>query len=123
MSNDLQDLKENYRRTRAPDALHTELLREYEARSKPRWSAPVVAFASFALVAATAMFVVMQPQPDAAGQIAQAQVAPSPSVVTAYTGELGQLSVSRLSLPAKPDLSGVTSVPALPSTPAFPTTL
>ncbi len=124
-----RDLQNTYRRMRAPDGLSTALIHEYETRAKPGLSAPVAAFASIALVAAAAIFVMTQmPADDVTEQIAQAPVTaaslePSPSALTAYTGELGQLSVSRLRLPAKPDLTGVTSVPALPVAPSFPTTL
>ncbi len=111
-----KNLRKDYQRMRAPAALGAELVGDYQTRAKPGSFAPAAAMASFVLVAAAALFV---PRDQGDERV---QTLPSPAAVTAYTGELGQLSVSRLSLPAKPDLSGVTRVPTLPPAPSIPTT-
>ena len=123
----MNELKDRYRRQRAPAALAAELEREFGRRRHPsRWVGMAAAAASVILVAALFWLDVPQGYDTDGEQYAAVNEPPtelSPVALTARTSSFGQLSVSRLSLPANPNLTGVTSLPALPPAPLPPATL
>ncbi len=126
----MSEVKDRYRRQRLPGSLAAELEDEFARQAQPgrgtiagldlrRWRAAGVA-ALFVMIAIGALQT-LSPTSDPVAEQYAASEKPStrisPAALTARTSALGQLSVSRLSLPSNTNLAGVTSMPVLPPAP------